>query len=287
MSHVVPSNQVDSQGGDCTDPETHSVRVLVTGGGTGGGGGGGGALTEQTFSHPYTAPGDDTFVIDVSTFNTLSVAWGVGTTNHDGAIAVYLSNDGGVTWGPWFFSSTAAEEARAQIPTFQYYRTMPAFINVAGIDRVQFRSAGGFTFGTGVLFVRASTGRMWLPTQGTYIMDGRGGSIAFVDDGRLEVNVMNTVESRKISWGLAQPPTSATVTATSSQIVAGSARNGLVLSNLSPTEPVFIGFSTPAVLNSGIAIMPRERFDMSDREAGQAINAIAATTVTVAIQEFS
>src|SRR5580765_8244350 len=154
MSHIVPSNQVDSAGGDCTNPDTHTIRVAIVVDETGGGGGGGGGAvtiadgadvaqgsradvavttntpgtvigflrglvtilssawdvtagrllvgvtqTEKSYTHSFSAPGID-WDIDVSRFTVISVRLGAGTTNNDGQWAVYLSNDGGVTFTP-------------------------------------------------------------------------------------------------------------------------------------------------------------------------------------------
>jgi hypothetical protein len=52
MSHIVPSHQVDSQGGDCTDPTTHTVRVSSVLGSAGGGG-----ITLKTAAFTLSASG--------------------------------------------------------------------------------------------------------------------------------------------------------------------------------------------------------------------------------------
>lgn len=88
----------------------------------------------------------------------------------------------------------------------------------------------------------------------------------------------------------ASTPANATVTGTSSQVVASNAsRKGLAIINLS-TDIIYIGIGTTALLGSGIALTQKGSvYEMSEYDyAISAINAISSgTSSAIAIQEFT
>ena len=87
--------------------------------------------------------------------------------------------------------------------------------------------------------------------------------------------------------GVPAAPTSASVTNTSSLVIAANAsREGLVVMNLG-TVNVSFGCGYPAVVNSGITITPNGVWVMDAFTfTTGAINAICSSTATLAIQEY-
>lgn len=85
------------------------------------------------------------------------------------------------------------------------------------------------------------------------------------------------------------PPTQATVTAVSAQIVAeNEIRFTIYIINLSAFN-VSLGFGAPAVLNSGITLEPHDVYYMDEESrTKEAINAIASgASALVSIQELN
>ncbi len=87
-------------------------------------------------------------------------------------------------------------------------------------------------------------------------------------------------------------PNTALVTASSSQILAANAaRTGLILTHLGTSGPVSVSFGVTtnlAVLNSGLTLVPNEKWGMYDYGfTTAAVNAIAtASGARISIQEW-
>lgn len=103
-----------------------------------------------------------------------------------------------------------------------------------------------------------------------------------------DIEIIGTVSTKTPLT--ASTPASATVTGSSSQIVASNtSRKGLAIINLSTTDTIYIGIGTTALVGKGIALTQYGSvYEMSEYDyALSAITAISSgTSSPVSIQEF-
>lgn len=93
--------------------------------------------------------------------------------------------------------------------------------------------------------------------------------------------------SRYVDYvGVPTTPATYTATGTSSQMLAANSRKGLVVINLG-TVNVSFGCGSPAVLNSGITLLPNGTWVMDQHTFSQAaINVISGGSAILSIQEY-
>ena len=106
--------------------------------------------------------------------------------------------------------------------------------------------------------------------------------MTFVNKLKRNVNPMNV-------WTPA-PPSTYSVGSVSAQVVAENTdRVGLIIVNLSTTNNVYLGLSYPAVLNSGVTLLPGLAWKLDEYTFFiDAVYAIAdADGANISIQEFS
>lgn len=103
-------------------------------------------------------------------------------------------------------------------------------------------------------------------------------------DGNLNVNVASMTPT--LEWTAPLPETAAVTNVDSVVIAANANRKGLVVTNIGGTD-VFFAIDAPAVMNSGITLVPNGTWVMdANTFSTKAIHAICAGGSTIAVQEY-